>query len=74
LYVWSRTTRCCHGTTIILETSSEPDARRSFRRVDADGIDLYVDLPRLPESLEVDVGGYARHAIRAYWNGLAWVE
>jgi hypothetical protein len=42
--------------------------------VDADGIELFVDLRRLPDTLEVDVGGLARRSVRAYWNGLAWVD
>jgi len=57
-----------------LETSTQPGERRSFRRVQADGIELYVDLRSLPDTLEVDVGGLARRSVRAYWNGLAWVD
>ena len=74
MFVWSRTTRCCHGTTCILESSTEADERRAFRHVDAEGIDLYVDLPRLPDTLDVDVGGLRGRSVRAYWNGLAWVS
>jgi hypothetical protein len=74
LFVWSKTTRCCAGRICTLEASTEPDARRSFRRVDADGIELYVDLPRLPTFLEIDVVGRVRRSVRAYWNGLAWVD
>ena len=73
LFVWSKTTRCCRGATCTLETSTEPDEHRSFRRIEAAGIELYVDLPRLPATLEVDVGGWVRRSVRAYWNGLAWV-
>ena len=73
LFVWSKTSRCCRGSICTLETSTEPDERRSFRRVEANGIELYVDLRSLPETLEVDVGGLVRHSVRAYWNGLAWV-
>ena len=73
LFVWSKTTRCCRGTVCTLQTSSKPDVHRSFRRVEADGIEVYVDLPRLPATLEIDVGGLVRPAVRAYWNGLAWV-
>jgi hypothetical protein len=72
--VWSRTTRCCRGATSMLEVSTEPDEGRSFRRVEADGVELYVDLRTLPERLELDVGGLFRHSVRAYWNGLAWIS
>jgi hypothetical protein len=74
LFVWSKTTRCCHGSTCTLQTSTEPDERRSFRRIEADGIELYVDLPRLPTTLEIDVAGLVRRSVRAHWNGLAWVD
>jgi hypothetical protein len=72
--VWSKTSRCCRGAVCTIEASTEPDDKRSFRRVEADEIELYVDLRSLPETLEVDVGGLARRSVRAYWNGLAWVE
>ena len=74
LFVWSRTSRCCRGAVCTLETSTEPDERRSFRRVEAEGLELYVDLRSLPATLEVDVGGLTRRSVRAYWNGLAWVD
>ena len=74
LFVWSRTSRCCRGPVCTLETSTGPDHRRSFRRIEADGIELYVDLRSLPATLEVDVGGLTRRSVRAYWNGLAWIE
>jgi hypothetical protein len=74
LFVWSRTTRCCGGRTCLLQTSTEPDTRHSFRQVEADGIELYVDLPHLPSTLEIDVVGRVRRSVRAYWNGLAWVD
>ena len=73
LFVWSKTTRCCGGAMCTLQTSSEPDAHHSFRRVEADGIELYVDLARLPATLEIDAGGLVHRSVRAYWNGLAWV-
>jgi hypothetical protein len=74
LFVWSKTVRCCRGQTCTLRTSTEPDARHSFRRIEADGIELYVDLPRLPTTLEIDVAGRIHRSVRAYWNGLAWVD
>jgi hypothetical protein len=56
-----------------LEASTEPDDRHAFRRVPADGIDLFVDLSRLPERLEIDVGGRFHRRVHAYWEGCAWV-
>ena len=73
LYVRARRARCCGGALTLLETSSEPGDRR-FRRVTADGLELYLEeRVREPEVLELDVGGLLRRQVRAYWNGCAYV-
>jgi hypothetical protein len=72
LFVWSRSSRCCHGRMTFLEAATSRDDARAFRRVDTRGIDLYVRLPRLPERLEIDVHGHFRRGVRAYWDGCAW--
>ncbi|MDQ2982532.1 MAG: hypothetical protein M3R70_01205 [Actinomycetota bacterium] len=73
LYVWAKRSRCCHGSLTFLETSSEP-GERSFRRVNADGIELYLD-ERLgePEELVVEAKGRRRKHVHAYWDGCAYV-
>jgi hypothetical protein len=73
LYVWSQSSRCCRGRLTLLAAATEDDGRHHFRRVPADGIELYVDLRSLPKELELDVGGRLRRSIRAYWDGCAWV-
>jgi hypothetical protein len=62
-----------HGSLTFLETSSEP-GERPFRRVDADGIELYLD-ERLgePEELVVEARGRRRKHVHAYWDGCAYV-
>ena len=71
LYVWPRKARCCGGT-ITLEAATEPPDK-VFRRVEAEGIDLFVAAGMMaPESLHVEISRRGR--IRAFWNGLAWVE
>ena len=73
LYVRAKHARCCHGSLTFLETSSEP-GERPFRRVPADGIELYFDEGlREPDVLELDVGGLRRKHVHAYWNGCAYV-
>ena len=73
LYVWAKSTRCCSGSLTLLETSSDP-GERPFRRVPADGIELYFDERlREPEELELDVGGLRRKHVHAYWDGCAYV-
>ena len=73
LYVWAQRSSCCHGSLTFLETSSEP-GERPFRRVDADGIELYLD-ERLgePEELVVEARGRRRRHVHAYWDGCAYV-
>jgi hypothetical protein len=73
LYVWAKRSRCCHGPITFLETSSEP-GERPFRRVDAEGIELYLDT-RLgePEELVIEAKGRWRRHVHAYWNGCAYV-
>ncbi len=73
LYVWAKWSRCCHGSITYLETSSEP-GERPFRRVDAEGIELYLDA-RLgePEELVIEAKGRRRKHVHAYWDGCAYV-
>jgi len=73
LYVWAKRARCCHGSITYLETSSQP-GERPFRRVDAAGIELYLDV-RLgePEELVIETSGRRRKHVHAYWNGCAYV-
>jgi hypothetical protein len=73
LYVWAKRSRCCHGSITFLETSSEP-GDRPFRRVGAEGIELYLDA-RLgePEELVIEAKGRRRKHVHAYWDGCAYV-
>jgi hypothetical protein len=71
LYVWPRKARCCGGT-ITLEVATEPPDK-VFRRVRAERIDVFVAVGMMePESLHLELSRSGR--IRAFWNGLAWVE
>jgi hypothetical protein len=72
LYVWIDPARCCGGTTF-LAASTEPEEGREFRRVPADGVELYVSLARLPERLDLEASGRLHKKVRAYWEGCAWV-
>ena len=73
LYVWAKTTRCCHGALTFLETASEPNERQ-FRRVEAPGIELYLD-QRLgePAELVVETKGRRHKRVYAFWDGCAYV-
>jgi len=73
LYVWAKRARCCHGSITYLETSCEA-GDRGFRRVEAEGIELYLDA-RLaePDELVIELSGLRRKHVHAYWNGCAYV-
>ena len=73
LFVWAKRARCCHGTMTYLETSSEP-GERPFRRVYADGIQVYLDAHLAePEELVIEASGRRHRHVHAYWNGCAYV-
>ncbi|HEX6490505.1 MAG TPA: hypothetical protein VF002_03905 [Gaiellaceae bacterium] len=74
LYVWSRSSRCCGGRLRFLAAATRDDGKHHFRRVPAQELELYVDLPTLPAELELDVRGLLRRNIRAYWDGCAWIS
>jgi hypothetical protein len=73
LYVWAKRARCCGGPLTFLETSAEP-GERTYRRVAADGFELYLD-ERLgePEELVVEARGRRKRHVHAYWDGCAYV-
>jgi hypothetical protein len=77
LFVWATAHRCCTGPLTLLDTDTEPPGRRQrqFRRIEADGFELYVDAGhrRLPERLTLEMGRWPRK-VRAFWNDLAFVD
>ncbi len=65
---------CCARPVTFLKASTEPDDH-VFRQV-ADGeIELYLDerLPGLPDELHLEVRGWRKKRVAAYWNGCAYV-
>ena len=71
LYVWPRKARCCGGAMTLVAATASPDG--VFRRVAAEGIDLFVPIGMAaPESIHLEISRRGR--IRAFWNGLAWVD
>ena len=76
LFLWPTWTRCCRSLgTWRLESSTEPRSDRTFRRVPADGFELYLPghLDREPEQLEIELRRFPRRHVEGYWNGLAWI-
>jgi hypothetical protein len=75
LWVWAESHRCCSGDTTLLSTSlEEPRRGGRFAVVPAEGFELHFDPGRLapPDELHVELGGWRRRRVRAYWNGCAF--
>lgn len=75
LYVWTTTSRCCHGGLTLLRASTEPTPGREFRRAASDQLDVFLptQIKQLPEELHLDLHRFPRSHVEAYWDGCAWV-
>jgi hypothetical protein len=72
LFVWADRALCCTGELTFLEASTEsPGADRSFRCLTSNAFDLLFDPggKEFPDELHLDVKGWRRKRVRAYWNG-----
>ena len=77
LYVWTDRTRCCGGAMTFLKTSLDPPERHhDFREHVGEGFRLYLDFGRLQplDELHLEVEGWRRKRVDAFWNGCALVE
>ncbi len=75
VFVWADVTRCCAGPLTFLQASTEPPGdEHRFLRLPGDEFDLFVDLGGRagPEEIHLEVGGWRRKRVRAYWNGCAY--
>jgi hypothetical protein len=66
--------RCARSVTW-LETSTDPDPRREWRKVVDEPIEVFgpAGLARLPAELHVEVRRFPRRHVEAYWDGCVWV-
>ncbi len=75
LFVWADQALCCTGRLTFLEASTDsPGADRRFRRMQGAAFDLYFDPggKDLPDEVHLDLKGWRRKRVRAYWNGCAF--
>ncbi len=74
LYVWTDPHKCCSGNMTYLLTGSEPPRGRECRPFDAEGFELYFDPGRMdpPDELHLDIRGWRKKHVEAYWNGCAF--
>ena len=71
LFVWVDCLRC-QGTVNFLEASTDsPGTDQRFRRMAGGDFDLFLDPGGLdlPDTLGVELRGWRRKRLRAYWNG-----
>ena len=73
LFLWPQRSACCRSVTW-LDSSTEPDPDREFRRVLTHGFELYVPTHmREPEELEIGLRRFPRRHIEGYWDGCVWI-
>jgi len=70
LYVWTEPHRCCSGGITMLRTSAGAPKGRRFRMHEASAFDLWFeDGVDPPDELHLEVRGFRRKHVEAYWNG-----
>jgi hypothetical protein len=72
VYLWAKETRCCAGRTSVLEIATEPGMRVFEQIHSEERLEVWATKGLLPPSeLHLDVS--RRGALRAFWNGQAWI-
>jgi hypothetical protein len=72
VYLWAKERRCCGKRTSVLEVATEPGAR-VFEQITTEQ-DLAIWATKgllVPPELHLDLS--RRGALRAFWNGQAWI-
>lgn len=75
LFVWADPHRCCRGGVTLLRASARAPGTREFRQHDVDGFELWFDPGRKspPDELHLEVKGWRKKRVEAYWNGCVLV-
>jgi hypothetical protein len=72
VYVWPKGSRCCSGRTYVLEAATAPP-ERVFQQIHAEhGIEVWAT-PGLAAPAELHLELSRRGALRAFWDGQAWI-
>jgi hypothetical protein len=74
LWVWvARPRLCCASAPRYLRAAAQPpqEGTSGFRRVEADGLDLWFRAPAgpPPDDLEIVLRGKRQQRLEAYWDG-----
>ena len=75
LFVWANLHRCCRGGLTLLRTSTRAPGTGEFQRYDADGFEFWFNPGRNspPDELHLEVKGWRKKRVEAYWNGCGLV-
>ena len=72
VFLWAKETRCCGKRTSVLEVATEPDGRDFEQLHTQQGLAIWATKGLLaPTELHLDLS--RRGALRAFWNGQAWI-
>jgi hypothetical protein len=71
LFVWTDRLASSQNVTYVEASTQSPGADHEFRRLSGGGFELLIDAggADLPNELYLDVKGWPRKRVRAYWNG-----
>ena len=77
LFVWADHAQCCTGTLTYLEASVDsPGPQHDFLRLSGEGSGFQLMFDphghRMPDEVHLDVKGWRRKRVRAYWNGCTY--
>jgi hypothetical protein len=71
-YLWPKGSRCCNGRTYLLEAAITPPDRL-FQQIHADHGTRVWATPGLIAPAELHLQLSRQGALRAFWNGQAWI-
>lgn len=72
VYLWAKESRCCGKRTSVLEVSTEPGMRVFEQIQSEEHLEIWATKGLVaPSELHLDVS--RRGALRAFWDGQAWI-
>jgi hypothetical protein len=72
VYLWAKETRCCGKRTAVLQVSTDPGEQDFERLHTQEDLTVWATKGLLaPTQLHLDLS--RRGALRAFWNGQAWI-
>ncbi len=76
VFVWPEVRRCCSGGVSYLATSTEAaPARSDLQKIPADGFEVWFAARsrQPPAELYLDLKGWRRRRVEAYWEGCVFL-